>query len=409
MYESLTLFAGFVLVYSIVAGGVERSWISGPILFTVFGLIVGPEALDLLSFEADRGMLKALAELSLALILFTDAASVDLAVVRRRPGLPVRLLLIGLPLTIVLGYLVAALLNVNLHIFEIALVAVMLAPTDAVLGKAVVTNQAVPESIRDGLNLESGLNDGICVPILLLFLTLAQGVEIEGETWSFAMGLVAEELGIGLVVGLVLTFLAMRLIEVAAARDWLTPTWDQIHVGALAFLCFATAQLLGGSGFIASFTGGLAFGSLAKSHRERLLLAAEGTGDTFALITWIIFGSAVVVQIIGRFNWRMGVYAVASLTLVRMLPVFVSLTGTEFTTRDKLFIGWFGPRGLASVVFAVMILDAELPNAELMAVAVAATVILSILAHGLSANPLSGIYAVARRQDSDSSAPVARS
>ena len=387
------LFAGFVLLYSIVAGGVERTWISGPIVFTVLGFLVGPDALDLLSLDAERESLKSLAELALALILFTDAAGVDLKVVRKKPGLPVRLLLVGLPLTIGLGFGVAWSLNVQFAIFEIALVAVMLAPTDAALGKAVVSNEVVPEPIRDGLNLESGLNDGICVPILLVFLALAQGVEIEGETWSFVLRLVAEEIGIGLVVGLVLTWIATRIVGIAVARRWLTPSWIQVPVVALAFLCFAAAQFLGGSGFIATFTGGLLFGSLEKAKLQTFLRAAEGTGDTFALVAWIIFGSAVISQAIDAFTWKIGLYSVASLTLIRMLPVFLSLTGSGFTTRDKLFIGWFGPRGLASVVFVIMILDADLPHGDSIAVAVVVTVILSILAHGVTANPLAANYA----------------
>jgi NhaP-type Na+/H+ or K+/H+ antiporter len=398
LYETLTLFAAFVLVYSIVAGGIERTWISGPIVFTCFGLLVGPDGLDLLSFEADRETLKTLAELSLALILFTDAAGVDLEVVERNPGLPIRLLLIGLPLTIALGFGVAWLLNLQLEVFEIALVAVMLAPTDAALGKAVVSNESVPEPIRDGLNLESGLNDGICVPILLIFLALTQDVEIEGETWTFALRLVAEEIGIGLIVGLLLTWVATKLIAAAVARHWLTPTWLQIPVAALAFLCFAAAQLLGGSGFIAAFTGGLLFGRLEKAKLQGFLRAAEGTGDTFALVTWVIFGSAVIAQAVHQFTWTVGLYAVASLTLIRMLPVFLSLTGSGFTTRDKLFIGWFGPRGLASVVFVIMILDAGLPHGGAMAVAVVVTVVLSILAHGLTANPLAGMYGKSMRR-----------
>jgi NhaP-type Na+/H+ or K+/H+ antiporter len=175
-------------------------------------------------------------------------------------------------------------------------------------------------------------------------------------------------------------------------RRWLTPTWIQIPVAALAFLCFATAQLFGGSGFIAAFTGGLLFGSLEKSKRQAFLRAAEGTGDAFTLITWIIFGAAVVARANDQFTWRVGLYAVASLTLIRMLPVFLSLSGSGFTTRDKLFIGWFGPRGLASVVFVIMIVDARLPNGNTMAVAVVVTVLLSILTHGLTANPIAALY-----------------
>ena len=387
MYESLALLAGFVVIYSTVAGGIERTWISGPIVFTLFGVVIGPVGLNLLSFETDRETLKTLAELTLALVLFTDAAGADLFVLRRARVLPIRLLLIGLPLTIMLGYLVALLLNVHLSGLELALVATMLAPTDAALGKAVVTNEVVPGDVRQSLNVESGLNDGICVPILFVFLALAQNTGLEGGAWYLALGLVAEEIGIGLAVGLMMTGLVVQLLKLATRRQWLTPTWLQLPVIALAFTCFGTAQALGGSGFIAAFTGGLLFGGLARQHREKLLLAAEGTGDTFALITWIIFGSSVVGQAIGHFDWRILLYAVLSLTLIRMVPVYLSLAGTALTTEGKLFLGWFGPRGLASIVFAVIVINAHLPNSGTTAMIVACTIILSIMAHGITANP----------------------
>ncbi|MGD8643109.1 MAG: cation:proton antiporter, partial [Chromatiales bacterium] len=270
---------------------------------------------------------------------------------------------------------------------EIALVATMLAPTDAALGKAVVTNEVVPGDVRQSLNVESGLNDGICVPILFVFLALAQSAGVEGSTWTLALGLVAEEIGIGLAVGLVVTGVAVQLLKLAARHQWLTHTWIQIPVVALAITCFATAQFLGGSGFIAAFVGGLLFGALARQQREKFLLAAEGTGDTLALITWIAFGVLVVGKAIGYFEWRLVLYALLSLTVIRMLPVFLSLAGSRVNTEGKLFIGWFGPRGLASIVFGIIVLDADLPNGGLMAMVVAATIIFSILAHGVTANP----------------------
>jgi NhaP-type Na+/H+ or K+/H+ antiporter len=402
MYESLALIAGFVLLYSIVARGVERTWVSGPIVFTAFGLLIGPMSLDLLSFETERETLKTLAELTLALVLFTDAAGADLGVLRRTARLPVRLLLIGLPLTIALGYLTGLFLNVNLSALELALVATMLAPTDAALGKAVIANAAVPADVRQGLNVESGLNDGICVPILFIFLALAQDTGPGAVPWSHALALVAEEIGIGLGVGVVLCMLAVQLLGFAGRRQWLTPTWIQVPVVALALTCFATAQSLGGSGFIASFAGGLLFGGLERQHREMLLRAAEGTGDTFALITWVIFGSAVIGQAIGFFSWRILLYAVLSLTLIRMLPVFLSLAGSGLNTESKLFIGWFGPRGLASIVFGVIVMNANLPNSHTMAVVVVFTVVLSILAHGITANPWARAYGERiRRQSSE--------
>jgi NhaP-type Na+/H+ or K+/H+ antiporter len=310
-----------------------------------------------------------------------------MGVLRKAKALPIRLLLIGLPLTILLGYGVGVLLVEKLSLFEVALLATMLAPTDAALGKAVVTNEAVPDPVRQGLNVESGLNDGICVPILFVFLALATGKGGEGGPWQLALKLVAEEIGIGLAVGLLLTTMAGWLLKFAKGQGWLTHTWIQLPVVALALGCFAVAQFLGGSGFIAAFTGGLLFGVLAKQHREEFLLAAEGTGDTLALITWVIFGSAVVGQAVGQFSWLILLYAVLSLTLIRMLPVFLSLTGTGMSTEGKLFVGWFGPRGLASIVFAVMVVNANLPNSGLIAMTVVCTIMLSILAHGITANP----------------------
>ena len=397
MYETLALIALFTLVYSSVAGAVERTWISGPIVFTCFGLLVGPLGLDLLSWETDSETIRSLAEVTLAMVLFTDAAGADMSVLKKTAGLPTRLLLIGLPLTIVLGFGVGVLLVDSLSLFTIALLATMLAPTDAALGKAVVTNESVPDNIRQGLNVESGLNDGICVPILFVFLALALDKAGDAGPWTLAIKLVVEEIGIGLAVGLLLTLAAAKLLKTALRRKWLTPTWIQIPVVALALSCFAVAQLLGGSGFIAAFSGGLLFGALAKTERDQFLLAAEGTGDTLALITWVIFGSAVVGQAIGHFSWLILIYALLSLTVIRMLPVFVALAGSGISTEGKLFIGWFGPRGLASIVFAVIVLDSKLPNADLVAMTVTCTIILSIIAHGITANPLVAAFAAKTR------------
>jgi NhaP-type Na+/H+ or K+/H+ antiporter len=397
VYQDLAILALFILVYSSVAGRVERTWVSGPIVFTLFGLLIGPVGLDLLSFKTDGETLRTLAELTLAMVLFTDAAGADMGVLRKTEALPVRLLLIGLPLTILLGFGVGVLLFKQLSLVEIALLATMLAPTDAALGKAVVTNEAVPDPVRQGLNVESGLNDGICVPILFVFLALASGKGGEGGPWQLAMELVAEEIGIGLAVGLGLTAMAAVLLKFAKGQGWLTHTWIQLPVVALALGCFAVAQFLGGSGFIAAFSGGLLFGALAKQHREEFLLAAEGTGDALALITWVIFGSAVVGQALGYFSWFDLVYAVLSLTLIRMLPVFISLTGMGVSTEGKVFIGWFGPRGLASIVFGVIVVNAKLPNSGSIAMVVVCTIMLSILGHGITANPWAKAFGERRR------------
>ena len=365
--------------------------LSGAIVAMGFGLACGPIGLGIFTPHVDGELLRTLAELTLALVLFTDAANANLGVLKISLQLPERLLLIGLPLTILLGFGVGVLMFPAVTLFELAVLATMLAPTDAALGKAVVTNPAVPAALREGLNVESGLNDGICVPVLFVFLALASQAAAHESGFQLALVLVAEEIGIGAAVGLGLTAAGAWIIKRCALQGWITETWRQLPVVALAFVCFAASQVLGGSGFIASFTGGILFGALAKEHKQDLLRAAEGAGDTLSLATWMSFGAAVVGQVIGKFSWPILMYSILSLTVIRMLPVYLSLAGSGIKPGNKLFLGWFGPRGLATVVFAVIVLNHHLPGGHELALTAACTVILSILAHGFSANPLAAL------------------
>ena len=298
MYQNLAILAAFVLVYSAVAGRLEKTPISGAIVAMGFGFACGPLGLGIFTPHVDGELLRTLAELTLALVLFTDAANANLSVLKSSRQLPERLLLIGLPLTILLGFGIGILVFPGMGLFELAVLATMLAPTDAALGKAVVTNPAVPAALREGLNVESGLNDGICVPILFVFLALASRATVNESGFQLALVLVAQQIGIGLAVGIGLTAAAGWILKRCAQRKWITETWRQLPVVALAFVCFAAAQVLGGSGFIASFTGGILFGALAKEHKHDLLRAAEGAGDTLSLATWMSFGAAVVGQVI---------------------------------------------------------------------------------------------------------------
>ena len=273
MYQNAAILAMFLLIYSAVAGRVERSWITGPIVFTGIGFILGPDGLGVLGINITGEGLRLLAELTLSMVLFTDAANADFAVVRRNLGLPERLLGVGLPLTILFGFVLAAIVFPELKILEIALLATMLAPTDAALGKPVVTNQAVPSVIREALNLESGLNDGICVPIVVLLLGLAIGTQIEGGTTVHVARVVIEEIGIGAVIGLALTWTTVRMLRFAERHGWIGEHWVEIPIVALAAACFAAAQATGGSGFIACFVGGLLLSGLGEHHKEELLRA----------------------------------------------------------------------------------------------------------------------------------------
>ena len=388
MYQEVAILAAVVLLYSAVSGRVARSWLSGPIVFTAAGLVLGPAGLGVLTLPLTAAGLHTLAELALAMVLFTDAAHADLSVVRRALALPERLLMVGLPLTILLGFLAGLLLFPQIDPLEVALLAALLAPTDAALGAPVVANAAVPAPTREALNLESGLNDGICVPVIVILLDFAVGREIQGGTALHVLTVVAEELGIGLVVGVAVTAAAVGMLRLATRLGWIGGHWLQIPVVALAALCFATAQALGGSGFIACFTGGLLFGVLHGKGPPNLLAGAASTGEVLALVTWLVFGGPVLAALLPLVTWRSALYAVLSLTVIRMLPVWFSLSGTTLGARGKLFIGWFGPRGLASIVFVVFIVDAHLPGRETLAATAACTILLSVIAHGMTANPL---------------------
>ncbi len=386
MYQNLALLAAFLLIYSIFAGRFESRLLNGPLMFMLAGLLLGPAFLGILQPRIDRDDLKFLAELTLAIVLFSDAANANLKVLRANEGLPLRLLMIGLPLTIAGGWLVGVWLFPQVPPLELAILATLLAPTDAALGKAVVSNPKVPAPVREGLNVESGLNDGICVPVLLMFLA----VLVEQQTQSpisLALELVIEELGIGAFIGITLTFIAWRLQRYSGNHQWQTPMWSQLTLPGLAILCFATAQTLGGSGFIAAFVGGLLANFLFTEQKHQMLKASEEFASLLSVITWGAFGALVIPWAWSGLTLNIWLYSVLSLTVIRILPVLISLVGTRFDFETRLFIGWFGPRGLASIVFAVMILASPLQASRTLVATAACTVLLSVLLHGLSANP----------------------
>lgn len=388
MYIELAVLSLFIFSYSLFASRLEKTFISGPMFFVFAGIILGPLFLNLFAGDIKSQHFRVLADLTLALFLFIDSANANLNVLKGQVRIPVRMLLLGLPGVIVLGTLFAALLFDMLSIYEAAILGTMLAATDAALGKAVIVNEAVPSRLREGLNVESGLNDGLCVPILFVFIALAEGTVSEGGESSLAFHLVAEELGIGLLVGCSLSLVGTWLIRFFYKKAWLSKVWLQITIIMLAVSAFSVAQSLHGSGYIAAFTGGLLFGYLNKQATHKLVFAAEGVGETLALVTWLLFGAAVISHTISAFTWPMILYAFLSLTIVRMIPIFLSLLGTGESVSSKLFLGWFGPRGLASIVFAIIVVNKEIPGAKYIGLVVTLTVLLSLIFHGISAQPL---------------------
>ncbi len=399
----------FVFAYSLVAGRLRSTPISAAMAFLVAGWALGPAGLGWLSFRVDSESLRTIAEFTLALILFTDAANSDLPVLRDSARLPVRLLGVGLPLTIVLGAVLARWMFPQFILAEAAVLAVALAPTDAALGQPVVTDPRVPEPIREGLNAESGLNDGICVPFLLFLLTLSGSGEANAGGLGRLGTFFIEEIGVGVLVGVVIVYLGCLCRDACAARGWIAQDWRPVLAVAMAAACFTSAQILGGSGFIASFCGGLVMGGVTRRTKEEDLAAAEGSGDVLSLLTWVVFGAAVLPRALAALTTTTLAYAVLSLTLVRMLPVALALKGLRLHRWSTLFVGWFGPRGLASIVFAVMVFDSSLPHGREVADVITLTVLLSVVLHGLSAAGLVGRYGrwIAGRKTGAGSSPAA--
>jgi len=310
-------------------------------------LLVGAEGLGWVEVSPDAGSLKLLAEATLALVLFSDASRIDLRALRDGYGLPARLLGIGLPLTIGAGTVGALVVLPELAVAQAAVLAIVLACTDAALGQAVVTDERLPQSIRQGLNVKSGLNDGLCVPALVIALALA-GPESDALSGSDVARVVSESIGYGVVMGVV-AGLAAAVVRV--------------------------------------------FGAAGKLRRDAAVpLPAQDLGALLNALTFVAFGAAFMKPLIERATWQEAIYALLSLTLVRMGPVAIAMLGTRSSAVTVSYVGWFGPRGLASIVFAVLVVEADIPGAATIVNATALTVTASIVLHGLSAGPLTGRY-----------------
>jgi len=397
MTWALPAIAVVLLGFVAISGRVAGTPITAPIVFTVSGFLLGGEAVGVVDVHATAEIVKLLAEVTLALVLFSDAAHVDLAELRTEISLPARLLGIGLPLTIAAGFGAAAIVLGDLAWPEALLLAVILAPTDAALGQAVVTLPVLPMRIRQGLNVESGLNDGICVPLFLIVLAIAHA-EAGTIGGGAAARLVTEQIGYGIVAGVGAGVLAAAVLVTASRRHALDPLWAHTVPVTAALLAYTAAVPLGGSGFIAAFVGGLTFGALWRRADVDVGNAGhmiDEAGDLFSAVTFIVFGAVLLGPALGRLSWAVLGYAVVSLTVVRMLPVALSLVGTHPRAPTVAFLGWFGPRGLATIVFAILIVEepGELPHEELLLTTAVITIALSVLAHGLTASPLADRYA----------------
>jgi sodium/hydrogen antiporter len=388
----LPAIAVMLIAYGAVSGRLRSTPISQAMVFVALGLLAGNRVLDLVDADTVAQFVRHLAEATLTLVLFTDAVRVNRGRLRHESALPTRLLGVGLPLTIVAGTLAALVLFPQLNLWTAAALATMLAPTDAALGLPVVTNPRLPSRIRQGLNVESGLNDGVCVPLLIIFLTIAQAEEGIGHVEPLRV--ITEEIGLGAVGGVVAGALGAWVLRSFGRRGWMEETWRQIDAVATPLLAYTLAVALGGSGFIAAFVAGIVFRIVAADHAKEATFLAEQTGELLNAVTFLLFGALLLGPSLGALDWPIALYAVASLTVVRMLPVALAMVGTGMRRVTVGFLGWFGPRGLASIVFVLILLEeTDLPERSLMLAVVTWTVALSVYAHGLTAGPGATRYA----------------
>jgi NhaP-type Na+/H+ or K+/H+ antiporter len=390
--SSLVVIAGIFLAYAALSRRLDGTPITAAIVFVVAGFAFGTEGLGWLHGSYGEHSISVLAEATLVIVLFTDAARIDLPALRQTYSVPARLLGIGLPLTIVAGMIAGAVVLHNVGWAEAAVLAIVLAPTDAALGQAVVTDPSLPARIRQALNVESGLNDGLCVPLLTIALAVAQAET--GETSSaHAAKLVFEAIGWGVAGGVIAGLVGGYVVLWARRHDTIESHWMQIVPVIAAAGAYGMADAYGGSGFIAAFVAGMVFGRLARQD-ESTAAFSEELGGVLNGATFIVFGAAVLGAQWSHIGITEVVYAVLSLTIVRMVPVAIAMLGSGARAPTVWFLGWFGPRGLASIVFGVVVVEAGgLPHTSTLVTAMTVAVALSVIAHGLTAAPLAKRYA----------------
>jgi len=388
--ELFAVIAGCTVLWGLVSSRLERWGVTAPIAFLGFGLFAANRPLQLVHVLPGSATVRTIAEVTLALVLFSDASRVNIRALRRDVGAPARLLLIGLPLTIGLGFFVGLVVFTGIDPWIAAAIAAIVAPTDAALGAPIMEDERIPARVRRILNVESGLNDGIATPIATFFIAGAAGevhvVGASGPAHALA------DLAVGAVVGAAAGLIGGWSLARASRSGWASPAFRPIAVLALAMFAYAASVNAGGNGFVAAFIGGMTFGSAWKGDTVEVLeLTADG-GALGSVVVWFLFG-ALLVPVLDHVGWSALVYAALSLTVVRMVPVALALVSTHFDRATVGIIGWFGPRGLASIVFGLLAFDALDPvHAQAVLGPVAVVVLVSVVAHGVSARPLSRWY-----------------
>jgi len=387
----VALIAGVLALVAAFRHRISTLPVTSPMIFVAAGVLLGADGLGWLSLELESESVALLAEFTLALLLFSDASRIDVRRLRASAEIPTRLLLIGLPLTVAVGTLIAALLLTDLSWAEAALVAAILAPTDAALGEAVVTNTAVPARIRQALNVESGLNDGLVVPAVAVFTSLAAGIELDDP--GVFVGEALTDIGLGLLIGAATAFAIAKIATTAMDHRWSDAEGYRLLSLGGAMLGFAGADAAGGNGFIAAFVCGFLVRVFMGQPVDEQTELAEDAGQIGAAATFIVFGALLVWPALEELTVPVALCAVGTLTIGRMLPVWMALLGSGLRIRTVAFIGWFGPRGLASMVFGLLLFQEEsLESPDDLFSVIVLVIVASVVLHGATAAPMSDRY-----------------
>ena len=399
--QPLIVLAVIIVAYGAFSGILSRTWLSGPMAFTLAGFGLGAAGLGIIDLHVDNEVLGTFAEVTLGLILFADAASTNSRQLLHDNRIPTRLLVIGLPMIVAAGTLTAHLLFPQLSLTEAALIAAILAPTDAALGYAVVSSNAVPERIRQGILVESGLNDGLALPAVLFFAALAHTLN-EAHGVDYWLGFVIGQIGLGAAVGIAGGMIFGSLVHWADGKGWISQKFKNLTALGVALVLLLGAHFIAGNGFIAAFVGGLIYGQFCHHMAGDLTEFVEEEGQLFSLVIFFFFGAIILPGALPYATPMCVFYALLSLTVVRMIPVAIALTGTNLSLAGVAFIGWFGPRGLASILFLFIALGHEqMEHLGQIQAVVYLTVLASIVLHGMSAPFLSHHYGASEAANRD--------
>jgi NhaP-type Na+/H+ or K+/H+ antiporter len=390
-YTTPLVLAVLVLGYAVVSERVNRSFIAPALIFLLLGMGLGPFGLGVLEAGAGTEGYTVLAQLALTVILFNQAAKLRLDRIRVHGPVTLRLLIVGIPLTVLLGALTATLLLPVLPWWEAVCVAAIVAPTEVALIEALLEDRRIPERVRHALSVESGFYDGFALAILLTALALASEhtADTDSSDVNWAWFMLSTEFA-SLLAGAAVGLIGGLVVAWSRRHEWMSDTWAQLATLALAFVCFQLGEQIEASGFVAAFTGGLAFSLITRRRTDEEIptQVSDAAAQLLELMVFAMFGAFAVIDGWLRADWRVVLFAVLALFAVRILTVLVSLVRTDLPMSDRWFIGWFGPRGIGTVVLGLLVINrGEIENTELISTVVVVTVTLSLLLHSLTIAP----------------------